>query len=346
MISVIVPVYKVEEFLPACLDSLLSQTVTDWECILVDDGSPDKSGAICDAYVARDGRFIAIHQPNGGVSAARNAGLDNAGGEFVAFLDADDRLAPDFLERLAALMETGVDLAVCEYRRILPDGQPYVDGEDDHIGEYLIDADIADGGEQTPAGLRLAVSDAALAELWNTGVLNSVWGKLYRRSLIEEAGLRFDTDLHFAEDMRFAAGYAARSAMFGVLEKPLYLYLWREGSLTTAPKPGMLRNRYRALTAVAEGFAEAGCLKAAAAVRDRLDFLTPEPFLERMEDKADRLALLQEYCGLENYPRMLATIRQTRSRLTYLAYKTRSPRILHFLLGAMLRRRGREGGAV
>ncbi len=340
MVSLIVPVYNVVEFLPACLDSVSAQTVSDWECILVDDGSTDASGAICDGYVARDRRFIAIHQPNAGVSAARNAGLANAKGEYVAFLDADDRLAPDFLEKLLPLMETGADLAFCEYRRILPDGTLYTDGEDDHIGEYLLDADLP--FEQTPFGERLAASDRVLAALWEAGVLNSVWGKLYRRSLIGEASLRFDEDLHFAEDMRFAAGYAAVCNSFGAAGEALYLYLWREGSLTTAPKPGMLRNRYRALTEIAEGFARAGCLTAARAVRDRLDFLTPEPFLERMEGKAERLALLREYCALENYPRMMDCVKETRSRLTWLVYKTRSPRLLRRFLELAMTRRGRR----
>ena len=346
MISIIVPVYKVEEFLPACLDSILAQTLTDWEAILVDDGSPDRSGAICDAYAARDGRFIVIHQPNAGVSAARNAGLDAARGEFVAFTDSDDRLHPDFLKQLYALMQEGTDLAACEYRRIRSDGTPYLDGSDDIVGKFHLRWDIAQNGTQTKAGLRFALSDAVMADLWEAGVLNSACMKLYRRALIEAGNLRFDTELRFAEDMRFATGYATLCSSFGLASQPLYLYLWREGSLTTAPKPGVLSQRYRSLTAMAENFAEAGYLTAARAVRDRLDCLTPESFLERMEDKADRLSLLQEYCALENYSRMLEHIRKTRSPLTYLAYRTRSPRILMILLGIMLRRRKNQGGAV
>ena len=118
MVSLIVPVYQVEAYLPACLDSVLAQTCPPWECILIDDGSFDRSGEICDAYAAADARFRVIRQANGGVSAARNTGLAAAKGDYVAFLDSDDRLTPDFLERLLPSMEAGVDLAICEYRRI------------------------------------------------------------------------------------------------------------------------------------------------------------------------------------------------------------------------------------
>ena len=89
-ISIIVPVYKVEKYLNRCLDSIIAQTFSAWECILVDDGSPDKSGIICDEYVARDSRFVVIHQENAGVSFARNAGLDIAQGEYICFVDSDD----------------------------------------------------------------------------------------------------------------------------------------------------------------------------------------------------------------------------------------------------------------
>lgn len=94
-ISVIVPVYKVEQYLRRCLDSIVAQTFTDWECILIDDGSPDDSGKICEEYAEKDKRFRVIHQVNAGVSAARNAGLDCAKGEWITFVDSDDWIEPE-----------------------------------------------------------------------------------------------------------------------------------------------------------------------------------------------------------------------------------------------------------
>ena len=95
MLSVIIPVYKVEQYLCRCIDSVLAQTYTDLEIILVDDGSPDGSGAICDEYAAKDSRIKVIHQKNAGVSAARNAGMDLASGEYLAFIDSDDFIEPE-----------------------------------------------------------------------------------------------------------------------------------------------------------------------------------------------------------------------------------------------------------
>ena len=99
-ISVIVPVYKAEAYLHACIDSILSQTFSDFELILVDDGSPDGCGAICDDYASRDGRVQVIHQENQGQAAARNCALAVAGGEWICFVDSDDAVHPQMLERL------------------------------------------------------------------------------------------------------------------------------------------------------------------------------------------------------------------------------------------------------
>ena len=99
-ISIIVPVYKVEQYLRRCLDSIVAQTFTDWECILIDDGSPDNSGKICDEYAAKDGRFRVFHQENAGVSAARNKGLDEARGEWIAFVDSDDWVEREMMEEV------------------------------------------------------------------------------------------------------------------------------------------------------------------------------------------------------------------------------------------------------
>ena len=99
-ISVIVPVYNVEKYLSRCVDSILNQTFTDFECILVDDGSPDNCGKICDEYAKKDKRVKVIHKQNGGLSDARNTGLDIAGGEYIYFLDSDDYVEYNLLEKL------------------------------------------------------------------------------------------------------------------------------------------------------------------------------------------------------------------------------------------------------
>ena len=114
LVSIIVPVYKVEPYIKECLDSILEQTYKDFELILVDDGSPDQCPAICDAYALADDRIRVIHKENGGLSDARNAGIDAAQGEFLTFIDSDDMVAPEFLESLYALLvQYRADIAVC-----------------------------------------------------------------------------------------------------------------------------------------------------------------------------------------------------------------------------------------
>ena len=113
-ISIIVPVYQVEKYLNECIDSILAQTFTDFELILVDDGSPDNCPALCDAAAKRDSRVRVIHKQNGGVSTARNAGLDAAQGNWIAFVDSDDTVEPEYLEKMhKAVLETGADFAIC-----------------------------------------------------------------------------------------------------------------------------------------------------------------------------------------------------------------------------------------
>ncbi|MDY0177207.1 MAG: glycosyltransferase [Lentisphaeria bacterium] len=125
IISVIVPIYKVEPYLPACLDSILAQSFTNFELILVNDGSPDNCGAISEAYAARDRRIQVIHKTNGGLSDARNAGLDRAKGDYISFIDSDDWVAPDFLESLlGALQRQKADIAVCNMLEAQPDSPP------------------------------------------------------------------------------------------------------------------------------------------------------------------------------------------------------------------------------
>ncbi len=123
LISVIVPVYKVEAYLRRCVDSLLSQTYQKTEIILVDDGSPDGCPAICDAYAGKDDRVRVIHQKNAGLSGARNAGIDAAGGEYLSFVDSDDYVAPDFIQTLYELL-TETDSAISQCRFAYVQGEP------------------------------------------------------------------------------------------------------------------------------------------------------------------------------------------------------------------------------
>ena len=123
-ISVIVPVYQAEALLPQCVESVLAQTFSDWELLLIDDGSRDGSPTLCDGYAARDPRIRVFHKPNGGVSTARNLGLEQAAGPYIAFLDADDTFEPAALETLWYLREkAGADSAGCAHYNVTPDGE-------------------------------------------------------------------------------------------------------------------------------------------------------------------------------------------------------------------------------
>lgn len=115
-ISVIVPVYKVEKYLENCIESILAQTYREYELLLIDDGSPDSCGEICDKYAFLDDRIRVVHKPNGGLSSARNAGLDVAKGEYISFVDSDDTVHPEFLETLLSLCEkNGCQISMCDY---------------------------------------------------------------------------------------------------------------------------------------------------------------------------------------------------------------------------------------
>ena len=118
-VSVIVPIYHVAPWLRRCLDSILAQTYTEFQLILVDDGSTDSCGAICDEYAAKDHRITVIHKENGGLSSARNAGLEAADGQFISFIDSDDWIHPQFLELMLHFQKAGdYDLVICNHQRV------------------------------------------------------------------------------------------------------------------------------------------------------------------------------------------------------------------------------------
>lgn len=171
LISVIVPVYKVEPYLDKCISSIVNQTYKNLEIILVDDGSPDNCPAMCDAWAEKDSRIRVLHQRNQGGGAARNAGLDLTSGSLIAFVDSDDYIAPDMYAHLYELLKSGADIAECSYVEVAGN-----------------DAVFACGYET-----RSYTAQEAMAEHIQDRVFRQlIWNKLYRRHVMD--GIRFPTD--------------------------------------------------------------------------------------------------------------------------------------------------------
>lgn len=208
MISVIIPVYNVEAYLEMCVNSICRQTYQNLEIILVNDGSTDCSGLICDKLAQADNRIKVIHKKNGGLSSARNTGLDMAHGEFISFVDSDDTIHPKMMEVLLSLIKNK-DIAICGHQEV----------KIDHPSKRIM-------------SLR---KDETLTqnELWHEifcRLNNAVWNKLYRKNLI--GCLRFSKELLHGEDLIFNLNYLCVCKSGAINRTELYNYLKREGSIT------------------------------------------------------------------------------------------------------------------
>lgn len=207
-VSIIVPVYNAEKYLRRCIDSILSQSFEHFELLLVDDGSTDSSGVICDEYATKDNRVRVFHKTNGGVSSARNLGIVKSCGEWVAFVDADDRLLKDALNILMNKSASGTDLVICGYE---------IYNED---GELIFTTDIE--AQEKFININEAITKM-FSGLYYNGYL---WNKLFNRSVIVNNGLVFHEDIHYNEDRLFCIEYMIllRSKVFYSSE-PVYAYL-------------------------------------------------------------------------------------------------------------------------
>lgn len=217
MISIIVPVYKVERFLSKCVESLLAQTYRDIEIILIDDGSPDGCPAICDEFAARDSRVKVIHQKNQGVSVARNNGLKAAQGEYIGFCDSDDFVAPQMFEHLLDAMITNkTDLSVCGYE--------YVD-DDGHVNRpYPF--------MQKSGSIEIASQEAMFSRYFDMppSIRLCAWNKLFKKTLLH--GITFTPGIKGAEDAEFLCCYLQRINNAVIVHEPLYKNCERIGSAT------------------------------------------------------------------------------------------------------------------
>ena len=206
LISVIVPVYNVEEYLPRCLDSIINQTYTNLEILLIDDGATDNSGKICDEYAQKDNRIRVFHKPNGGVSSARNMGLDNSTGEYVGFIDSDDYVELEYFEVLLGVAkEHNADIArCCEF-------------EESHTDESKVD-------------IYLSKEYNFLQKHTTEKLGNVVAGALYKIEIVQP--LRFTSGLYVGEDSYFNAQAVKRSILSVATSKKMYHYITRVGSAT------------------------------------------------------------------------------------------------------------------
>lgn len=208
LISVIVPVYKVEKYLDKCVQSIVDQTYRNLEIILVDDGSPDRCGELCDAWAEKDGRIRVIHQKNAGGGAARNAGLDMATGSLIAFVDSDDYLSADMYAHLYELLGRGADIAECAHRDVWDSAAVFPE-----MPFTVTRWDIM-------SAMELHIQDRAFRQL--------IWNKLYRRETVGSirfpVGTRID-DEFFTYQVLANAGTLIRS------DKVCYAYRQQQSSI-------------------------------------------------------------------------------------------------------------------
>jgi len=226
-VSVIVPIYNVAEHVAACIDSLRAQSLQSFEVIAIDDGSTDGSAEIARMAADGDPRFRFVHQENGGLSAARNTGLDMARAEFICFVDSDDRVAPTFLTRLlTTLQDTGADWVACGVMMCHPDGR-----EIPHTATHSATPDGPKDQAASPPGKPGAAVRHDFTD-WQEIVRHfpSAWNKMYRRSLIGD--IRFDEGLYY-EDHPFYYRCCTRTNHLVLLSDPLYLHTQgRDGQIT------------------------------------------------------------------------------------------------------------------
>lgn len=207
-ISIIVPVYNVEKYLSCCLDSIKAQTFTDWECILVDDGSSDNSGKICDEYANNDNRFVVIHQKNAGASAARNKGLDIAKGEYILFVDSDDWIENTLIEKLYLCIKSNSgDVSIAKLKFIYPDGKSK-DAKDNPV-QFDMPSDFSE-------------------------ITQGPCAKLIRKELLINNNILFPEKIKLAEDLYFMFKiFLLTKNVYGINDSFYFYYQNQESAIHT-----------------------------------------------------------------------------------------------------------------
>ena len=223
-LSIIVPVFNVRNYLSDCIDSIISQSYSDFECILIDDGSTDGSGAICDEYAKKDSRIRVFHKENGGVSSARNIGLDNASGEWIYFVDSDDQILPGGLQTMVDCISDNVDIVLGGYKRYNESG----------LVVYEIDDRVVCLMDKRESLSTLYARHGKYYDYLTYGCI-----RFLRNKIIQKHNLRFDTGITNKEDTLFLTQYICRSnGITRFTTTPVYRYNLRNDSAMGAWKRG------------------------------------------------------------------------------------------------------------
>ena len=213
LVSIIVPIFNSAKYLPECIESILDQNYPEFELLLIDDGSTDESGSICDQYAHKDSRILSFHQKNAGVSAARNRGIEAARGEYVAFVDADDKVSPSYI---SDFFRFSADLVI--------------------QGFTLLNQKSGESSDKCPSRTFSAQTfdeiGATFADAEICSTTKGPCAKLYKIDIIHRYDIRFDSDYSYGEDHLFVLEYVKHCQSIATINHSNYLYINHEGSLT------------------------------------------------------------------------------------------------------------------
>ncbi len=270
-VSIIIPVFKAEKTLCKCLDSIVAQTLSEWEGILVDDGSPDACGQICDEYATKDSRFRIIHQQNAGVSAARQAGLETVTGEYVIHSDPDDWVEPQMLEELyRKAVAEDADMVICDMYK------------DFGVKCLYYKQDVTDTN-----------SHSILNDIFRNKIHGSCCNKLVKRSCMNKYGAKFPKGVNYCEDVCFLVQLLKHDINITYLNKAYYHYVQNQGSITNAYTIETLKTHQKYVQFLTEQLPE-----------DSLPVVTSKEFVKKL---AYRSAVLSNSDFRMLYPEIMSS---------------------------------------
>ena len=260
-VSIIIPVYNTEKYLSKCLDSVLTQTFADFECLLIENGSSDGSGRICDEYAVNDKRIKVVHQEGRGVSFARNTGLDMASGKWIVFVDSDDWIEPTLLSSALSIAQSQpADIVQWNY--------------------------ISEGGKKVKKTQRLQPGEFVISpEKELPGWFSMVWSRMYSKAFLEENNIRFNDELFFGEDGLFSVQALFSAKSIWNTDKALYHYIDRTDSVINTMDIMAVENKILAAKKIEEFLKQRGqekrfdkvILQKKRGARDSLLFNLPTP---------------------------------------------------------------------